>query len=223
MFFRSALSMRAGARKTPLALGLAGWALAGCATGVSYDECAGADWFEFGRKDGLEGAEAKAFEKRADQCADLGVVADLDAYAAGRREGLAVYCTPESGFRAGRQDQKYDDVCPPALEDAFLAAFEDGRRLYRMTRDHERAVTAYRNAVESLARHKTDLRRAVTRYEDPYLSGADRFVARQDVEYHEREIDRLERDIPKMDAEIRASREALDAYKAALRAEGRVD
>ena len=101
--------------------GMAGTALA---SGVTTD------WFGLGHRDGRVGAPLLVFETYLAACRDAEVVPDRNAYENGRRYGLELYCTDESGFRTGRSGRVYHHVCPPALEQAYLAGRARGMRLH---------------------------------------------------------------------------------------------
>lgn len=63
--------------------------LAGCAGGMSKDECLYADWRAIGFEDGSRRGPAGAVSSRRTACANkAGVTADMRAYLAGREEGL---------------------------------------------------------------------------------------------------------------------------------------
>lgn len=104
---------------------------AGC-TRVPVQEpaevCPAADWHEYGRNDGLLGVSAEARIELFAECRALGHPPDLDAYQAGRAEGLREYCTVENGYQVARQGRSYRDVCPPELETGFLQGYEQGRK-----------------------------------------------------------------------------------------------
>lgn len=105
------------------------FALGGCA-GMDAAECRTADWRAIGYEDGALGRSPQYFGTRRRACADHDVVADFDAYVAGRAEGLVHFCHPRNGYRLGTQGYRYAGVCPAEFEDAFLAAHADGYGLY---------------------------------------------------------------------------------------------
>jgi hypothetical protein len=109
-------------------------ALGGCA-GMGAEECRTADWRAIGHEDGVQGQSAAYFGTRRKACAEHGVMADFDAYLAGRAAGLAHFCRPQNGYHLGVQGHPYAGVCPAELEPSFLAAHADGYGLY------ERAAT----------------------------------------------------------------------------------
>lgn len=189
---------------------------ASCASKMSQNECAGADWSALGERDGLYGEDAERFSERAAECGNYGVAADANAYQAGRSKGLASYCTPEAGFDAGRNGRVYRGVCPAETEGAFLAEYQTGRRLYELTEAVNNAERSYESANESLESSKHDLREAFDRYNDGALSEDDRRKAGRDVDRLRREIGRLEDHLPQLEREIRNARGELADYRAFL-------
>ena len=75
--------------------------LGACATGMSRDECALADWQTIGYEDGLRGFPAERIGAHRVACAKHQVTPNLAAYTGGRERGLREYCQPKNGFRAG--------------------------------------------------------------------------------------------------------------------------
>jgi hypothetical protein len=101
----------------------------GCAS-MGKDECLVADWRLIGFQDGVQGKSAAAVGAYRKDCADYQVVPDLDAYQAGRREGLQQYCVPANGYRLGKAGRTYNPVCPAPAERAFRVAYNSGRDIY---------------------------------------------------------------------------------------------
>lgn len=125
----------------PLAL------LAGCA-GMSEQECFATDWRSVGFEDGVAGRTVGGIGNYRQACSRYGVAPDLDAYRTGHAEGVEVYCRPARGFEVGHRGSRYQGVCPADKEDAFVAAYNEGRHLYEL----ESAVRAVGNQIA--ARHK---------------------------------------------------------------------
>lgn len=105
--------------------------LTGCAT-MNEEECQNADWAMIGYEDGSRGYPGNRIGKHREACAKHGVTPDLDAYGSGRKRGLVEFCQPGNGYRAGSHGYHYQGVCPASLETAFLAAYQDGRKLYHL-------------------------------------------------------------------------------------------
>ena len=103
--------------------------LQGCAT-LNKDECMLADWRLIGYQDGVAGKPATQVGEYREDCAKHAVVPDLDAYRAGRHEGLRQYCTASNGYHLGNAGRGYATVCPVALEGDFRDGYNTGRELY---------------------------------------------------------------------------------------------
>ncbi len=104
--------------------------LGGCASSMSESQCLANDWETVGYRDGLSGTQSTALMRHMDACMKHGVRPDRQAYLAGWNDGVAQYCQPANGFSAGERGAGYGNVCPPHLQDAFYAAYQDGRQLY---------------------------------------------------------------------------------------------
>ncbi|BAP58117.1 hypothetical protein THII_3820 [Thioploca ingrica] len=115
----------------------------GCAT-LSKEECLQGDWKSIGYRDGTHGYNLTQIEQHQKACADYHVVPDLNAYQAGRDEGLLVYCTPSNGFNLGERVEDYNSICPPYLESAFLEQYERGLQ------------SAYRSNEQNLEKQEDD-------------------------------------------------------------------
>lgn len=143
-------------RSTTLQLGaliaLSTLALAGCAT-MSEDECRTMDWRTAGYEDGATGQGIERLTSRRQSCAKHGVAPDLDAYRAGRDEGLLEFCRPANGFRVGTQGRGYSGACPEHLESAFDDAYQAGRDLWRLesrVRDTAQGIANRHAEVEQI-------------------------------------------------------------------------
>ncbi len=103
--------------------------LTGCAS-MSKDECRVVDWRTVGYEDGVAGRASDTIGRYRKACASVGVAPDLDAYRAGRAEGLREYCQPQNGFRAGAHGADYAGFCPADLAPAFTRAYDSGLELH---------------------------------------------------------------------------------------------
>ncbi len=121
--------------------------LAGCAT-LDKDECLAVDWRTIGYEDGVAGRAGGRVGEHRKACAKHGVAVDLDAYQAGRAEGLREYCQPANGFRAGASGAPNHGACPADLAPAFADAWQSGRELYLLERrvDYAHSELAARRA-----------------------------------------------------------------------------
>lgn len=190
--------------------------LSGCATGMSEEDCAYADWRAIGERDGLYGEGLEKLAERREQCAAFGFNASLADYEAGRERGLFTYCTPDGGYDAGRNGRPYRGVCPAETEGAFLSEYKIGYRLFELNKAVEDAIAAYDGAIAGLEEARYNLRRARERFRDSTLSEDERHEAGEDIERHRRRIDDLEYDLPRLEARIRDAEGRLEDYRAFL-------
>ncbi|MDJ0721411.1 MAG: DUF2799 domain-containing protein [Desulfobacterales bacterium] len=138
-----------------VALGLA-LCLQGCAT-LSEEECLSADWHTIGYEDGSRGFSAQRIGKHREACAEHGITPNFRAYMDGHRAGLRQYCIPVTGFALGRSGKRYSGICPEELEYAFLAAFEDGRVVYRLQQEIEQLRRDIRQARNEKAQLEKEI------------------------------------------------------------------
>jgi hypothetical protein len=101
----------------------------GCAT-LDKDECMLADWRLIGYQDGVDGKSAARVGEYREDCAKHAIVPDLDAYRAGRQQGLQQYCTASNGYRLGNAGRGFSAVCPTPLEGGFRDGYNAGRELF---------------------------------------------------------------------------------------------
>ena len=106
-------------------------ALGGCAS-MNKNECLAVDWRTVGYEDGAAGRPAEHIADHRRACARYGVTPDLNAYQAGRDQGLREFCRPLNGYRLGERGGSYAASCPVDLEPAFVAAYDSGRELYNL-------------------------------------------------------------------------------------------
>lgn len=121
----------------------------GCAT-MGKNECLNAQWRNIGYEDGVRGYRATRLAKHRQACADYGISPDLDEYTAGRRLGLAEWCTAANGFYQGRRGRVYKGVCPPELEGSFLSGMNHGREVYSYNREIDKREKHLREAHDDL-------------------------------------------------------------------------
>jgi hypothetical protein len=130
----------------------------GCAT-LDKDECLVADWRLIGYQDGAAGKQATVVGEYREDCAEHGVVPDLDAYRAGRTEGLLQYCTTDNGYRLGASGRGYSAVCPAGSDGVFRAAYDEGREIYlarsRVNNTHSQ-IHSKRQTISTLEQEKED-------------------------------------------------------------------
>lgn len=180
---------------------IAALALGACST-MSPQQCQVADWKSLGYQDGAAGRAISYYGRREKDCAEAGVRADLEAYNHGRFDGLRVYCTPASGWRAAMDGKSYEGVCPADLAPGFLSAYEPGRRAFLALsafRDAESELSSLRSARDSLDRKVRDAEAALEA------------AAPAEKEAKRAELAKLREDRARKDGEIRGQESALRA------------
>jgi len=111
---------------------LAALAASGCAS-MSGQDCRAGDWEAIGRADGTRGAVGNEVERHQKACARHEVTVNEDAWRAGYARGLEAFCTPKGGYLAGRDGQRYHDVCFGLDgEEAFRAAYGEGQQVHKL-------------------------------------------------------------------------------------------
>jgi len=135
----------AGILAMALALGLSG-----CAS-MSGDECVTSDWQTIGFEDGSRGYGSERLGEHRKACAKHGVTPDLQAYRAGRDEGLREFCQPARGYNLGSRGGRYNGVCPAEMEGEFVDAYRAGYHLYEL-----QAAVNSANAQISSKQHELD-------------------------------------------------------------------
>ncbi len=129
--------------------------LGGCAT-MSGDECVTSDWQMIGFEDGSRGYGAERLGEHRKACAKHGVTPDLQAYRAGREEGLRDFCQPSRGFNLGARGGHYKGVCSAEMEVEFLDAYRAGYHLHEL-QVNVNSATNQINAKRHELEHNQDL------------------------------------------------------------------
>ena len=105
--------------------------LPGCAS-MNRAECLTVDWQTVGYEDGAAGRSGDRIARHRKACAEHGVTPDLQAYQAGREQGLREYCQPQNGYRLGERGGDYAGFCPADLAGDFENAWRDGFELFQL-------------------------------------------------------------------------------------------
>lgn len=182
--------------------------LSGCAT-MDREQCQVADWHLVGYQDGVLGKTGATIGEYSRDCAGYAVVPDLDAWRAGRDEGLLQYCTRDNGFRLGQAGRSYNSVCPPPNETAFRSGYEEGHTLYlaraKVSKIHSK-IYKRRYEIDVLEEDKRD--KLAELVQDGL--GSDQRVLLlyriheidSEIDLVEHEIDDLERDLAQQQAHL---------------------
>jgi len=124
--------------------------VAGCAgrSAVAPESCPLVDWRLVGMADGLDGRPSSTIQRHVDVCSRAGAFPDVTAWRAGHDEGLALYCVPETAYRAGRAGLSFPSVCAPLTAPDLRAAWAHGRRWWELDRQIGRQAADLRTPAE---------------------------------------------------------------------------
>ena len=189
--------------------------LGGCAT-MSQQECLVSDWRTVGYEDGARGAAADTIGRYRKTCAKHGVAPDFQAYQAGRQEGLRVFCQPHNGFDLGARGGTYRGICPTDLEGAFLASYQDGRRLHELESDlraADRQIAAREAELEDVNEELRDAEAALIADE---TTAEQRVLLVLDVKELSERIGTLESEIIDLERERAVRAQELAQYRQTL-------
>jgi hypothetical protein len=127
--------------------------LAGCAT-LTESECATADWYEIGFRDGQNGRPSTYFGQHVEACTKHGIMPRQSPWEKGRQAGLRLFCVPERAYEVGRSGHAFPAVCTPEETVEMRPAWDWGREYYRLTQkihDVERKIDRAENEIDEIA------------------------------------------------------------------------
>ena len=183
--------------------------LQGCAT-LDKDECMLADWRLIGYQDGVAGKSATVVGEYREDCAKHAVVPDLDAYRAGREEGLQQYCKADNGYRLGNTGRGLPAICPVALEDDFRDAYRAGRELYQarsaVNKTHSR-INNHKQTLSNLEKSRAEKLAALIA---DGLKADQRVMILYDINEVQQEIESIEDEIVDLELELEDQQVRLD-------------
>lgn len=111
---------------------LAAFPLVSCAS-LSEDQCRDGNWRAIGVSDGAVGRSANYISQHNKACGKIDVVPDVNAWLAGRTEGLRSYCTPANAYKVGRSGNTLSSVCTGPQLAALTQANITGRQYHNLT------------------------------------------------------------------------------------------
>jgi len=183
--------------------------LQGCAT-LDKDECMLADWRLIGYQDGVAGKSATVVGEYREDCAKHAVIPDLDAYRAGREEGLLQYCKADNGYRLGNAGRGLPAVCPAALEGDFRDAYSAGRKLYlarsAVNKTHSR-INNRKQALSDLEKNRAQKLAALIA---DGLKADQRVMILYDINELQQEMDTVEDEIAGLELDLEDQQARLD-------------
>jgi len=181
----------------------------GCAS-LNKDECLVADWRLIGYQDGVVGKSSSVLGTYRKDCAEYAVVPDLDAYQAGRAEGLLVYCKADNGYRLGKSGRGYPAVCPTHLEADFRAAYNQGREIYLARSAVKQTHTRIHEYQESLQELEEDKTCKLSELVSDGLLSEERILILYEISEIEQQRADLEDEIVALEYELAERQEQLD-------------
>jgi hypothetical protein len=153
---------------------VAALSLGACAT-MNEEECMMSDWRTIGYEDGARGYTGDRIGQHRKACAKHGVAPDFEAYQAGRSAGLKEYCQPENGFRVGASGYGLPNVCPESYRESFAMAYRDGRTLYELQYDVNKAdaeIRSRQSELDAVSREYQDTQKRILDDDVPILERA---------------------------------------------------
>jgi len=183
--------------------------LQGCAT-LDKDECMLADWRLIGYQDGVAGKSATVVGEYREDCAKHAVVPDLDAYRAGREEGLQQYCKADNGYRLGNAGRGLPAVCPMALEGAFRAAYNAGRKLYLARSAVNKTHARIDDRKQMLSTLEDNRARKLAALIADGLKADQRVMILYDINELQQEMDSIEEEIAGLELDLEDQQVRLD-------------
>ena len=183
--------------------------LQGCAT-LDKDECMLADWRLIGYQDGVAGKSAVAVGEYREDCAKHAVVPDLDAYRAGREEGLQQYCKPDNGYRLGNAGHGFAAICPTALEDDFRDAYNVGRKLYLARSTVNKTHSRINNRKKALSNLEDDRARKLAALIADGLKADQRVMILYEINELQQEMNNTEDEIVDLEHDLANQQNHLD-------------
>ncbi|MGD8618172.1 MAG: DUF2799 domain-containing protein [Gammaproteobacteria bacterium] len=181
----------------------------GCAS-LNKEECMAADWRLIGYQDGVAGKSSSAVGTYRKDCAEYAVVPDLDAYQAGRTEGLLEYCKADKGYHLGKSGRGFPMVCPPHLEADFRAAYNQGREIYLARSAVNQTHARIHECQDSLQQLEEDKSYKLAELVSDGLMSEQRILILYEISEIELERDDLEDEIVALEYELAERQEYLD-------------
>ena len=128
----------------------------GCASRAERFGCSDKDWYELGRRDGVQGLTLTRADRYAQECPSDFTAEKETMYANGRNAGLVEYCDVANAYDLGRMGLAYQGVCPVLSEPDFLKEFRRGQAARQAELEKRKVETQISRLTEELD-HTNDL------------------------------------------------------------------
>ena len=193
-------------------------ALTGCGGGasVSQNQCIASDWQTLGYRDGANGVRSTRLLAHQDACVEHGIIPDRAGYMLGWEQGIQEYCQPNNAFAEGSRGVRYDNVCPAAMQADFIAAYKDGRSLFKARADVNRLRSLIFQKEARLEQGKTELVASAAEQLNPQLSPQERIeLLARTRRLHEEQAD-IRVELPQLASELEQKSAELDSLSQTL-------
>lgn len=94
---------------------------------LSKKDCATADWYDRGFKDGRVGQFVSQLTKYKQQCGAHNIEVDIHFYKMGYNDGLKQFCTFDNGHKEGLAGRVDLDVCPASSRGEYYRGYWAGK------------------------------------------------------------------------------------------------
>ncbi len=126
-------------------------AFLGACASLTQEECLNGNWQGIGYNDGVNGREESYIARHFDACGKVGITPDVQAWQAGRLQGLPLYCTPENAYSVGRAGRDLSPVCPASQQRALFQSWDWGQEYYLITRQISELEDEQRSIRQQIA------------------------------------------------------------------------
>ena len=150
--------------------------LGACAT-MNKSECINANWKIIGIQDGSNGKLSAYLGEHQSACSEYNITPDLELYMQGHEIGVKQYCTEINGYNLGENGGSYNGVCPQALEERFLIAYNHGYENYKLNYQ----IQELEYSISSAIREIDELKEEVSELENNLISDSTTKEQREDL------------------------------------------
>jgi hypothetical protein len=190
--------------------------LVGCGAkpSVSQNQCTAGDWETIGYRDGVQGLRSSRLLDHQDACVEYGITPSRSQYMVGWEAGIREYCEPSNAYYAGERGWSHNNVCPADMRAAFLASYEEGWTMYRARTDVANLEWQIDQKTSRKSAVKSEILSATAAQLDGSLTTTQRVELATRVQRLYDEQQRLDKELPDLQAELDIKRRELDRLTA---------
>jgi len=207
-------------------IGAAGLVLGACAGGpvnVTADQCTGADWRAVGLEHGKTGQSTTAVNPAIRSCNEKGLSIDMDAYNAGRDEGLKLYCEPATLLEASVQGVGDPFSCDP-MTTMQRSSFEKGNETRKAVQRYQALKAQYDQLTQQKAKINEEGNQRVQQLRNATETTSPTRAQLQDrIGHLQRQLRQVDESLAKADPQMKteeqtynAAVQSYEAYKSGL-------